>query len=145
MRAPTGSLGEQQLIPGAGPRVTVVLPTFNRAAFLPEAFDSIARQTFKDWELVVVDDGSTDQTRAAVAEFAESHSQPVHYVFQANSGPSAARNRGVARAVAPYVAFFDSDDLWRPDYLAAGVAALDANADVDWVYGPCTIVEIGSG
>jgi len=130
---------------GGTPAVTIVLPTYNRASFLSEAFTSIEQQTFSDWELVVVDDGSTDDTRAMVDRFADSHAQTVRYFFQRNRGPSTARNLGVAHATSRYVAFFDSDDIWQPDYLASGVGALDANSDVDWVYSACTIVEVGTG
>jgi len=127
------------------PLVTIVLPTFNRASFLPGAFASIQKQTFSDWELVVVDDGSGDSTREAVSAFAGSCAQPVRYVYQANQGPAAARNRGVREARAPYLAFFDSDDLWLPDYLMRGVTALEANSDIDWVFSACTIVDFDSG
>jgi glycosyltransferase involved in cell wall biosynthesis len=130
---------------GGTSAVTIVLPTYNRASFLSEAFTSIERQTFTDWELVVVDDGSTDDTRAMVDRFADSHAQTVRYFFQRNRGPSTARNLGVSHAGSPLVAFFDSDDIWQPDYLANGVGALDSNPDVDWVYSACTIVEVGSG
>jgi glycosyltransferase involved in cell wall biosynthesis len=127
------------------PAVTIVLPTYNRAPFLPEAFASIEQQTFTDWELIVVDDGSTDETEALVARFGDSHAQTVRYFFQRNRGPSTARNLGVSHSTSPYLAFFDSDDIWKPDYLASGVRALDSNADVHWVYSACTIVEVGTG
>ena len=89
---------------GGTSAVTIVLPTYNRASFLSEAFTSIERQTFTDWELVVVDDGSTDDTRAMVDRFADSHAQTVRYFFQRNRGPSTARNLGVSHAGSPLVA-----------------------------------------
>jgi len=127
------------------PLVTIVLPTFNRSSFLPDALASIEKQTFSDWELVVVDDGSTDSTRDAVSAFAASREQSVRYVYQTNQGPAAARNCGVREAQTPYLAFFDSDDLWLPDYLMRGVTALEANPDIDWVFRACTIVDFDSG
>jgi len=129
----------------ARPTVTIVLPTYNRASFLSDAFASIERQTFSDWELVIVDDGSTDQTKAVVARFADSHAHRVRYLFQSNRGPAAARNLGVHQAIGSYVAFFDSDDIWLPEYLARGAGALDANADIDWVFSACRIVELSTG
>ena len=120
------------------PLVTIVLPTFDRASFLPDAFASIQTQTFTDWELIVVDDGSGDATRDVVGAFAASSGRPVRYVYQTNQGPAAARNRGVREARTPYLAFFDSDDLWLPDYLMRGVTALEANPDIDWVFSACT-------
>jgi glycosyltransferase involved in cell wall biosynthesis len=127
------------------PTVTIVLPTYNRASFLADAFESIERQTFSNWELVIVDDGSTDETRAVVARFADSHAHSVRYLFQSNRGPAAARNLGVHHAAGPYVAFFDSDDIWLPEYLARGARALDANADIDWVFSACRIVDLSTG
>ncbi len=101
------------------PAVSIILPTYNRASFLPEALASIRAQSFRDWELVVVDDGSTDQTRALVESWRREVTQPVSYVWQENRGAYAARNAGLDRAGAPLVAFFDSDDLWRPQHLEA--------------------------
>jgi glycosyltransferase involved in cell wall biosynthesis len=129
----------------ADPVVSVVLPSFNRAAFLPEAFASIQAQTFTDWELIVVDDGSTDDTRRVVSELAARSPRPVQYHVQDNQGPAGARNTGARLACGRYLAFFDSDDLWLPHHVADCVAALDANPDVDWVYGSCRVVDLGTG
>ena len=74
------------------PRVSIILPTFNRARFLPEAFASIRRQHFLDWELIVVDDGSTDETDAVVRQSLHDVTQPVKYVKQENQGAYGARN-----------------------------------------------------
>src|SRR5687767_548324 len=100
------------------PTISVVLPTFNREEFLTEAFESIAAQTFADWELIVVDDGSTDGTSALVGQLARRVAQPVTYLYQPNRGPGAARNLGIQRARGQYLAFLDSDDLWLPHHLA---------------------------
>jgi glycosyltransferase involved in cell wall biosynthesis len=127
------------------PAVSIILPTYDRARFLPEAFSSILAQTWTDWQLIVVDDGSTDDTREVVAHLASQCQGRVDYVHQANRGAAAARNTGLDRATGAYVAFFDSDDLWLPDYLARSVAALEANPDVDWVFGPCRMVDLASG
>ena len=127
------------------PLVTVVLPTFNRARFLDDAFASIAAQTFPDWELVVVDDGSTDDTRLLVEAFSSRHPGRVHYVFQPNGGAYSARNRGLEHATGEYVAFFDSDDLWLSHHLERCVSALDAHADLDWVFAACTPVDYATG
>ena len=129
----------------AAPVVSVLLPTYNRAPFLPAALDAIAGQTFTDWELVVVDDGSVDDTKAIIEAFAVRVVQPVTYVRQDNAGAYAARNTALARARAPYVAFYDSDDLWLRHHLATSVTALAENADVDWVYSACRIVDFNRG
>ena len=127
------------------PLVSVVLPTFNRARFLPDAFHSIAAQTWQSWELIVVDDGSTDETREVVSRCTQGFPQQVHYIHQGNRGAYAARNTGLDRASGEYIAFFDSDDLWLPDYLERCVVALDQKPDVDWVYVACRSVDESTG
>lgn len=93
---------------------SVIIPTFNRAVFLREAIDSVLAQTEKDFELIVVDDGSTDHTRELVAEYGDR----IRYFFQPNAGASAARNLGIRHAAGNFMAFLDSDDLWLPKKLA---------------------------
>ncbi len=119
----------------APPCLSIVLPTYNRAGFLNEAFASIRAQHFSDWELIVVDDGSVDETAELVADLRQSIAQPVHYIYQDNQGAYGARNTGLNHAQGRYIAFFDSDDLWMPHHLDDCVRALEANPDVDWVYG----------
>jgi glycosyltransferase involved in cell wall biosynthesis len=127
------------------PTVSIILPTYNREKFLPEAFAAIAGQTFTDWELIVVDDGSTDGTRELVPRLTDKFSQPVRYIYQENQGAYGARNTGLDHASGRYVAFYDSDDLWLPHHLQDCVAALESNPDVDWVYGACRIVDYIAG
>lgn len=131
--------------PGLAPRVSVILPTYNRAVFLSDAFRSIQDQSFTDWDLIVVDDGSTDDTRATVDAWRLSSGLPVKYVFQENRGAYGARNRGLDEATGLYVAFFDSDDLWLPHHLERCVALLDGERGVDWVFGACRMVDHASG
>jgi len=126
-------------------RVSVLLPTYNRAGFLPAAFDAIIGQTLTDWELVIVDDGSTDDTARVVDELKARLAQRVVYVKQSNEGAYGARNTALDHAAAPLVAFYDSDDIWLPHHLSNSVAALDAAPDVDWVYAACRIVDLASG
>ena len=92
------------------PFFSVIVPTFNRAALLREAINSIARQTFRDFELFVVDDGSSDETEAVVT----SCGLPIRFLRQENRGPGAARNLALHHAQGHYVAFLDSDDQWLP-------------------------------
>jgi glycosyltransferase involved in cell wall biosynthesis len=127
------------------PAVSVILPTYNRARFLPEAFESICGQTFTDWELIVVDDGGTDDTSELVVELSKSIPQPVRYIYQENLGAYSARNTGLDHATGRYLAFFDSDDLWLPHHLQDCAAALERNPHVDWVYGACRVVDFASG
>src|SRR6187399_2292397 len=117
------------------PRVSIILPTFNRAAFLPKALAAITSQTYDNWELIIVDDGSSDASGEIVRDLAPTIPQAIHYTWQKNAGAYAARNRGLDLARGAYMAFYDSDDLWMPHHLMRCVQALDDNADVDWVYG----------
>jgi glycosyltransferase involved in cell wall biosynthesis len=97
--------------------VSVIVPTFNRWPMVAEAVESVLTQTYKDFELIVVDDGSDDGTVDRLATYGTL----VKVVRQPNQGVAAARNRGAALASGRYLAFLDSDDLWRPDKLEAQV------------------------
>jgi len=106
------------------PRISVIIPTFNRAALVKEAVASVLAQTYRDFELLVVDDGSTDGTREALAAFGGEIrvlSRP------SRGGVSAARNAGIAAAQGKWLAFLDSDDLWLPEKLARQLAFMEAN------------------
>ena len=105
--------------------VSVIIPTYNRAAFLSAALESVRKQTLTCGELIVVDDGSTDETAHCVSNFASRCSFPVRYLYQENSGPAAARNRGIREARFPLLAFLDSDDHWQKKKLETQVTALD--------------------
>ena len=94
---------------------SVVIPTYNRMDIVPNAIASVLAQSFSDFEIVVVDDGSIDETASSVARFSD---ERLHYVRQANRGLSAARNTGAGAAVGRYLTFLDDDDVARPDWLA---------------------------
>src|SRR5689334_21473917 len=98
---------------GERPNVSVVIPTYNRAAFLPAAIDSALSQSYPPCEILVVDDGSTDHTADVVAAYRAR----VRLIAQSNQGTAAGRNAGVAASSGAYVAFLDSDDLWLPHKL----------------------------
>ena len=100
------------------PDVSVVIPTYNRRVMVREAIDSVLAQTAAGFELIVVDDGSSDGTAEDLAQLGAEHAKTVRTEHTASRGPAAARNRGVAIASAPLVAFLDSDDLWAPEKLA---------------------------
>ena len=126
-------------------QVSIILPTFNRERFLTEAFHAIAAQTYTDWELIVIDDGSTDNTESLVKALTPELTGQVQYIKQANGGVASARNKGLDLAQTPFIAFFDSDDLWLPHHLADCVQALQANTDVDWVFGAGRHLDMTTG
>lgn len=95
------------------PEVSVVIPAYNAAGFLPDAIDSVLAQTMSDLEVIVVDDGSTDETESVVSRYGP----PVRYLRQQNQGVSVARNRGIDESQGRYVAFLDADDTWMPHKL----------------------------
>ena len=107
------------------PRVTVIIPTYNRAGCLREAVDSVLAQNFRDFELIVVDDGSTDDTPRLLQEYGEA----IRVFRQENRGVSAARNAGIAVSRGALIAFLDSDDLWLQGKLARQVEFFKAHAD----------------
>lgn len=99
---------------------SVIIPCFNRLSYLPQALSSVWSQTFTDYEVIVVDDGSTDGT----AEYLSTQTARVRVVHQQNAGPGAARNAGIAEATGEYLAFLDSDDIWFPWTLAEVAEAI---------------------
>lgn len=106
------------------PLVSVVIPTYNRAWVLRDAIESVLAQTFESFELIVVDDGSTDNTPALLDGY-----EDLVALEQTNKGVSAARNRGIAHAQGKFIAFLDSDDLWLPEKLSAQVTFFQENPD----------------
>lgn len=105
------------------PEVSVIIPCYNHGRYLPHAVNSVLAQTFADWEAIIVDDGSTDDTRQVAAQFTDPR---VRYIYQKNRGLSAARNTGIRAAQGKYLAFLDADDEWEPEFLAVCLAALSA-------------------
>ena len=109
------SPGPSQHDSTSAPGVSVVIPAFNYAHYLPQAIASVLAQSHAAIELLIIDDGSTDDTRAVVASLADPR---LRYVWQENAGLSAARNTGLREAQNAFVAFLDADDLWQPEFLA---------------------------
>lgn len=113
------------------PKVSVIVPAYNRSALIAECIQSVLDQTYTDWELIVVDDGSTDDTASVVRRFGDR----VTLLRQANAGACAARNAGFQASTGDLVSFLDSDDTMLPGNLATLVAQLDARPDADVAYG----------
>lgn len=111
--------------------VSIILPTYNRAEYLGEAISSVFGQSFSNFELIVVDDGSTDRTSRLVKQFCDPR---LIYLHQSNKGRSAARNYGLTKAVGAYIAFLDSDDVYLEGKLEQQVAYLDEHPEFGMVY-----------
>ena len=111
-------------------KVSVIIPTFNRAKLVREAIDSVLAQTFRDVEVVVIDDGSTDDTEFALRQYGSA----IRYVKQENRGLNAARHRGLEMAGGDYIGLLDSDDLWCPFKAALDVSILDAHPRAAFVF-----------
>jgi glycosyltransferase involved in cell wall biosynthesis len=120
--------------------VSVIVPTYNQAKYLKYALDSVQRQTFKDFECIIVNDGSTDNTEEIANIFVLSDKR-FKYVFQENSGLSAARNAGIAISKGEYLAFLDSDDTWEPRMLQETVNVLNTHLELSIVYGACDLID----
>lgn len=109
--------------------ISVVIPAYNSAQCIGRAIDSVLAQTFVDYEIIVVDDGSTDNT----AEIASQYGNKINYIYQDNGGASAARNTGIKAAQYEWIAFLDSDDEWLPEKLELQMGLLERNQDLVWV------------
>ena len=116
------------------PRVSVIIPCFNRAEYLSETICSVLEQTYRDFELICVDDGSTDNTRDVLDRFA-GQITVLEHPGRVNKGQSAAINLGLAAATGEFIAVLDSDDLWTSGKLDEQVAYLDAHPEIGIVYG----------
>jgi glycosyltransferase involved in cell wall biosynthesis len=125
--------------------VSIILPTYNRKKFLAEAFKSIESQLYKNWELIIVDDGSSDGSIELLTELKRSVTNPVNIIQQGNAGPAVARNTGILEANGDFIAFFDSDDYWLPDHLSLSMATFTEFPSLEWLYFACKRVDLETG
>jgi glycosyltransferase involved in cell wall biosynthesis len=120
------------------PLVSIVTTFLNAERFLQEAIESVLTQTYDDWELLLVDDGSTDRSTQIALRHADQYPEKVRYLEHAdhqNRGTSASRNLGIRESQGRYIAFLDADDVWLPNKLAEQVAILEAEPEAAMVYG----------
>jgi glycosyltransferase involved in cell wall biosynthesis len=127
--------------PGTPPLVSVIVPAYNAERFVGHAIRSILAQDYSPIEILVVDDGSTDHTAAAVQEFGPR----VRFLRQANAGAGAARNRGIEHATGRYIAFLDADDLWEPGKLSRQMELLEADPSCSFLFGQVQQYRDGAG
>lgn len=122
------------MLRSASPMVSVIIANYNYGRYIGQALRSVAAQNYDDWELIVVDDGSTDDSRRVVLE----SGVPCRYFYQQNRGAASARNRGLEEARGEYINFLDADDLLLPGKLALQVAYMEDHPEVAVVYGDTT-------
>jgi glycosyltransferase involved in cell wall biosynthesis len=113
-------------------KASVIVPTYNRADVLPSAIDSILAQTTKDFEIIIVDDGSTDNTREVLEPYLARPN--IRYIYQENQKQAAARNNGILHSKSEYVGFLDSDDFWYPEKLELQIKTLEEHPEVGMVF-----------
>lgn len=124
----------QSEILSAGPLVSIVIPCYNQASWLPEALETVYGQTYQRWECIIVNDGSPDHTEAVAKEWCRKDTR-FHYLAKTNGGLSSARNAGIRSAKGKYILPLDADDKISADYLSLGVAALEKDPSVTLLYG----------
>ena len=120
------------------PKVSVIIPTYNRRDYVVEAIDSVLAQAYKDFEIIVVDDGSTDGTGEILKE---KYGNNIRYFYKQNGGCASARNYGIKMAQGEYIAFLDSDDKYLPKKLEDQVGILEKNNAIDFVYSDSYLFE----
>lgn len=116
------------------PQVSVVMPAYNGERFIAAAIESVLQQTYPDWELLIVNDGSTDRTLAVIAPYLESQSDRIRLINQSNQGVAAARNQGLAQATGQWVAFLDQDDVLLPNKFTLQVQCFEQNPELSMVH-----------
>jgi glycosyltransferase involved in cell wall biosynthesis len=122
------------------PKVSIIIPTYNCAEYITEAVESALNQTFRDFEVIVVDDGSTDNTKLVLDKFIKK----ISYIYQENQGVAVARNNGIVRSTGDYISFLDSDNKWKLNLLAESVPVLETENAVGLVHsGKIRITEDG--
>jgi len=119
------------------PRVSVIIPAYNSMPWVSAAIDSVLSQGYRDYEVVVIDDGSTDKT----ADVLESYGRKIRCMHQANAGVSNARNRGLSVSTGEFIAYLDADDMWYSQKLESQIAFLDAHPQCGLVHSDVTVVD----
>ncbi|MBS1747812.1 MAG: glycosyltransferase family 2 protein [Bacteroidetes bacterium] len=124
---------------GENPIVSVIMVTYNRSAYLSRSIPSFLEQTYRNTELIVVDDGSEDNTFNVVNEFMKSHTN-IRYMKHSNRNISLSKNVGIRAAIGKYISFLDSDDAYQDDYLEMRVQYMEANPRIDLIEGGAIVI-----
>jgi teichuronic acid biosynthesis glycosyltransferase TuaG len=105
-------------------KVSIITPSFNSSKFIAETIQSVQNQTYKNWEMIIVDDASTDETEAIVRAIIEKDNRIQFYKLDENSGPAVARNTGIEKASGDYMTFIDADDIWFPNFIENNIKTI---------------------
>ena len=145
---PSGEISPPAVSPGhtvtlrnPAPRVSVIIPAYNAESYIEKAVSSVFDQTYSNWELIIVDDGSTDQTKKVIKPFLRD--ERVRYFFKENGGEASARNMGLKHAHSAFIAWLDADDFFEAGYLEKAVTVLLENPDVLLVYPDFRLLDRG--
>lgn len=121
------------------PKISIIIPAYNAEQYISEAIQSVINQSYKNWELIIIDDGSSDETARTVKSFISN--EKIKYYYQNNAGVSSARNKGIDFAQGKYLAFLDSDDLFANDNIYEKINYLSSNKDVGLVHGDVRLID----
>lgn len=113
--------------------VSIIIPVYNTEKYISETINSVVNQTYTDWELIIVDDGSTDESASIIKNIC-ANSDKINYYYQKNGGVSEARNNGLSKAKGEYIALLDADDVWEKDNLMQKVDVLENDSETHWVF-----------
>ena len=116
------------------PAISVIIPTYNREKTVTNAIQSVIEQTCRDWELILVDDGSTDKTFERISGFIDKHPN-IRYMKHSNRKPALSRNAGIQASFGSYITFLDSDDYYLPEHLASRLSYLETHPEIDLLSG----------
>lgn len=114
--------------------VSIIIPTYNCAKYILEAINSVLNQTYQNLEIIIINDGSTDNTQELVQSYINNFNEKIKYIYQENNGHAVARNVGILNSNGEYIAFLDADDIWLPNRLEEGVKILDNCPDIALVH-----------
>lgn len=128
-----------QLYKNFTPLVSIILTTYNRSNYLKKCIESVIAQTFTDWELIIVDDGSTDETFNLISVYTKSN-QKIRCMKHSNRGAPLSRNSGILASTGKYITFLDSDDKYEPDHLEKRVAIMKEDDGIDCLHGGLKIM-----
>ncbi|NQX96290.1 MAG: glycosyltransferase [Flavobacteriales bacterium] len=123
--------------------ISIIIPLYNATSYIEESVNSVIYQTYKNWELIVVDDGSTDNSLDLVITLSKIDAR-IQIIKQQNFGVSIARNNGISEAKGDYIFFLDADDIWRKNNLELKIQFLEENKKIDWLFGAINLVDENS-